>query len=145
MTHSERATALVEEFEGRELTAYQDGNGIWTIAYGRTGAGVVQGLTCTAAQASWWLDTDLGVADAALGRLVKVPVNQNQYDALISLVYNIGQGNFEHSSCLKALNARNYAEACRAIGMWDQVAGRVSDGLVRRRTAEQTLFMEVAA
>jgi lysozyme len=133
---------LVEEFEGRRLAAYRDGNGIWTIGCGHTGAGVVEGLTCTQAEADAWLNQDLGVADEALDRLVKVPVNQNQYDALVSLVYNIGQGNFAHSSCLKALNARNYAEAARAIGMWDLVAGQVSDGLKRRRTAEQRMFME---
>jgi lysozyme len=141
MTHSENATKLVQGFEDCRLSAYKDGNGIWTIGYGHTGPAVVEGLTCTQAMADEWLNQDLAVADAAIARLVKMALNQNQYDALVSLIFNIGQGHFATSTCLRQLNQGNAVAACQAMGMWNMVAGQVSDGLVRRRAAEQKLFM----
>lgn len=145
MTHSANATKLVEEFENCRLVAYQDENGIWTIGWGHTGPGVVEGLTCTQAQADAWQDEDLAVADAAIARLVRMALNQNQYDALASLIYNIGQGHFATSTCLRELNQGNAVGACAAIAMWNKAAGKVSKGLVRRRAAEQTLFRKAAA
>lgn len=140
MTHSENATKLVARFEGLRLRAYQDGNGIWTIGYGHTGPEAFPGAMITAEQALQLLGMDLGFADSVLARLVKVPINQNQYDALVSLVYNIGEGQFSRSTCLRELNRGNAAAACAAIGMFDIVARHVSPGLVRRRRAEQELF-----
>lgn len=141
MTHSANATKLVKTYEGCSLQAYKDGNGIWTIGYGHTGSAVVQGLSCTQAEAQAWLDQDLATADAAIARLVKSALNQNQHDALVSLVYNIGQGDFAKSTTLRELNQGNAVGACAAIGMWNKVAGQVSRGLSTRRAAEQALFM----
>jgi lysozyme len=141
MTHSANATTLVETFEGCRLVAYQDGNGIWTIGYGHTGPGVVEGLACTLAEAQAWLDQDLATADAAIARLVKMALTQNQWDALVSLVYNIGAGNFAKSTVLRELNQGNAVGASAAIAMWNKVAGQVSRGLATRRAAEQKLFM----
>jgi len=145
VTHSENATLLVEGFEDCVLIAYKDGNGIWTIGWGHTGAAVVEGLTCTQAQADAWQDEDLAVADAAIARLVKMALNQNQHDALVSLIYNIGQGRFAKSSTLRELNWGNAVAACAAMALWNQVAGKVSNGLVRRRAAEQALFRKAVA
>lgn len=145
MTHSENATRLVMTAEGCRLTAYQDENGIWTIGYGHTGPEVVEGLTCTQAQAEAWLDEDLGVADAAIARLVKMALNQNQHDALVDLIFNIGQGHFATSTCLRELNQGNAVGACAAIALWNKAGGKVSPGLVRRRAAEQQLFRKAAA
>jgi lysozyme len=140
MIHSENATKLVETFEGCRLVAYQDGNGIWTIGYGHTGPTVVKGLTCTQAQAQAWLDGDLATADAAIARLVTVTLTQNQWDALVSLVFNIGQGKFARSTVLRQLNQGYPLQASIAIAMWNKVAGQASRGLAVRRAAEQQLF-----
>ena len=148
MTHSQNAVSLACQFEGLRLAAYRDGNGIWTIGYGHT-AGVKEGDTCTTLQANQWLSEDMGVADAALTRLVHVELNQNQWDALCDFVFNIGQGNFAGSSCLAMLNQGDGAGAIRSICYlgddekyhgWIIVAGEASSGLVRRRQAEQALF-----
>lgn len=141
MTHSQNCVDLVSSFEGCSFVAYQDGNGVWTIGYGHT-AGVNPGDTCTRDQAQAWLSEDLQVADNALMQLVDVFLNQNQWDALTSFVFNIGQGHFSHSSCLKDLNSSNMQGAADAILMWKYVAGHVSPGLLRRRTAERALFLK---
>lgn len=143
MKHSEKATSLVMEFEGFSAVAYQDGNDIWTIGFGHTG-GVHPHDTCTLLQAQQWLDADLLVADDAIARLVAVPITQNQWDALTSFVYNIGQGNFSHSTAHTRINQGDLTGACEAIGMWNKVAHEVSAGLNRRRQAEQKLFSEAA-
>lgn len=152
MTHSDACVLLTAQFEGFRPTAYQDGNGIWTLGYGHT-EGVKAGDTCTTTQAQQWLSEDLGVADAALTRLVKVGLDQNQWDALVDLCYNIGQGNFASSTCLSLLNQGDEAGAINSICYWDNdqwhgwviVAGEVSPGLVRRRQAEQALFNKEAS
>jgi lysozyme len=141
MKHSANATRLVAGFEGCALKAYQDGNGIWTIGYGHTGPGAGPGLTCTQEQAEAWLDEDLRTADTAIAQLVKMALTQNQWDALTSFVFNIGQGHFATSTCLRQLNQGNAVGACQAMGMWNKVDGAVSRGLSVRRAAEQKLFM----
>jgi lysozyme len=141
MTHSQAASDLVKQFEGRRLTAYQDGNGIWTIADGHTG-GVKEGDTCTQEQADIWLNEDLAIVDRALNKLVRVELTQNQYDALVSFVYNIGAYHFMFSTCLKDLNDGDLEGAANGILLWNKVAGKVSEGLVRRRAAEKALFEE---
>jgi lysozyme len=152
MTHSNACTLLTAQFESFRPTAYQDGNGIWTLGYGHT-EGVTPDSTCTLAQAINWLSEDLGIADAALNRLVKVPLNQNQWDALCDLCFNIGQGNFAKSTCLTLLNQGDEAGAINSICYYDNdewhgwvmVAGKSSPGLVRRRQAEQAMFSELEA
>lgn len=141
MTHSQACTDLVASFEGCSFVAYQDGNGIWTIGYGHT-KGVKAGDTCTREQALDWQSEDLETADQALESLVKIPINQNQWDGLTSLVFNIGQGNFSRSTCLKDLNAGDIQAAADAMLLWNKVAGKVSSGLVRRRAAERSLFLK---
>lgn len=141
MNHSETCTNLVKSMEGCSFTAYQDGNGVWTLGFGHT-EGVRKGDTCTLDEAIAWLNHDLETADEAVGRLVMVPLTQNQYDALVSLCYNIGQGNFGSSTCRRLLNAGDYAGASDAILMWNKIAHQISPGLVRRRLAEQKLFLE---
>ena len=130
MTHSEKATELVSSFEGFSAVAYLDGNSIPTIGFGHT-ADVKMGDTCTKAQALVWLDEDLKIADGAIFRLVTVPITQNEWDALTSLVYNIGQGDFAKSTVRARINQGDTNGACQAIGMWNKVANRVSAGLVQ--------------
>lgn len=142
MTTSENGRKLIESFEGCVLTAYLDQRGIATCGFGHT-QGVKMGDTCTQMQADAWLEGDLATAESAVNRLVKAALTQNQFDALISLTYNIGQGNFADSTVLKRLNigTPDYAGAADAILMWDKTGGVVNPGLERRRQAEQALFL----
>src|SRR6185503_14307240 len=95
---------LIEEFEGFSPTAYQDQGGKWTCGFGHTGPDVRAGMTCTLAEAQDWLAGDLATAEGAVG-LVKAALRQCQFDALVSLIFNIGQGNFAQSTVLKKLNS----------------------------------------
>lgn len=141
MIHSQDATKFVASFEGCRLKAYQDQGGIWTIGYGHT-LEVKENDICTWASALAMLDTDLDAVDHDIQRLAPVPLMQNQYDALTSLIFNIGAGNFDHSTVLRELIAGNYAEAADAFLMWDKVAGSENKGLQRRRAAERLLFLK---
>lgn len=139
MTASAACRALIESFESCRLKAYQDGRGVWTLGTGHT-KGVCEGDICTFQQANDWLSEDLQEAESAVNRLVTVPLTQNQFDALVSLVFNIGQGNFEGSTVLRRLNQKSYGAAADAFLMWTKIGGQISAGLVRRREAERKLF-----
>jgi lysozyme len=141
MTHSFTCTSLVASSEGCKLTAYLDGNNIPTIGFGHTGKDVHIGLTITLSEATAFLNQDLSMTDVAVTRLVRVGLNQNQFDALVSFVFNIGQGHFNSSTCLKMLNAGKYLEAASHILDWNKVAGKVSSGLMTRRLKERVLFL----
>lgn len=140
MKTSPTGIALIERFEGLRLEAYQDRAGLWTCGYGHT-SGVKSGDTCTSAQADEWLESDVADAERAVNVLVKVPLNQNQFDALVSFTYNLGWSALEGSTLLRILNAGATSLAAREFLKWDHVAGVVSEGLLRRRTAEQELFL----
>ena len=138
---------LVKEFEGLKLTAYADPVGVWTIGYGTTaaaGVGVtpVRGLTITAAQAEMFLHRALDKFAAQITPGIKVPVNENQYGALVSLAYNIGPGAFLRSTLLRKLNAGDYAGAADQFRVWNKAKGKVLKGLTRRREAERALFLK---
>ena len=141
---SERGAALIQEFEGTRLSAYTDpgtGGEPITIGTGHTG-GVKLGDTCTEEQALEWLRVDCVKAERAIDLVVSVPLNQNQRDALISLVYNIGAANFSNSTLLRLLNAGDYESVHNQFKRWNKAGGKVLAGLVRRRAAEASLFAE---
>lgn len=140
---SSRGRDLVESVEGLRLKAYLDGNGIPTIGYGSTG-NVKMGDTITAEQADARLAADLHTAEATVNSAVRIPLNQNQFDALVSFCYNIGQGNFRASTLLKTLNSGDLDGAMNGLMMWVKVAGKFSQGLMNRRTKEKELFMEAS-
>ncbi len=135
---------LIKMFEGLRLEAYVDAVGVWTIGYGHTKT-ARRGMVITEEQAEQLLRQDLGEAEAAVTRLVKVDLNENEFSALASLVFNIGSGNFQRSTVLKRLNAGDKVGAADAIEWWNK--GRVNGvlttlpGLVRRRAAEKALFL----
>lgn len=130
---------LVKRFEGVELKAYLCPANIPTIGYGKT-IGVKLGMTCTQQQADDWLMLDLHKAAAAVRAAVKVPLTQNQFDALTSFVFNVGAGNFKTSTLLKLLNARDYKGAAGQFSRWVHANGKRLRGLVIRRAAEADLF-----
>ena len=138
MQTSATGRRLIEDFEGFSPTAYKDQRGIWTIGYGHT-QGVVEGMVCTLVQADAYLEADLATAEGAVNK-VPAPLNCNQFDALVSLCFNIGSGNFAGSTLLKLLNASDFANAALEFDKWDKSGGQVVAGLLRRRIAETQEF-----
>jgi lysozyme len=94
----------------------------------------------TQAEAEATLCVDLGTAEAAVSRLVSVPLTQGQFDALVSWTFNEGQGRLAGSALLRELNAGDYGAAAAAFAAWDMIAGAPSAGLIARRAAEVALF-----
>ncbi|WP_459661291.1 lysozyme [Acinetobacter calcoaceticus] len=137
---------LISGFEDTRLKAYDDGVGIWTIGIGTTiypnGVKVKQGDTCTLDQAKTYFKHDLGKFEKTVNDYVKVPLTQNQFDALVSLTYNIGSGAFNNSTLLKRLNKSDYQGAADQFLVWNKAGGKVVKGLVRRREAERSLFLK---
>ncbi|GLQ87831.1 glycoside hydrolase family protein [Dyella flagellata] len=137
---SEDGVKMIEGFEGFSATAYPDpgtGGAPWTIGYGHTGA-VVPGQTISQAQAEAYLKQDLASAENAVRRNVRVPLTQHQFDALVSLTYNVGPNGY--SSLLATLNSGDYAAAQGMFGNYVYAAGHVLPGLVNRRAKEAALF-----
>ena len=137
------ARQILKLSEGLRLTAYPDPGSRdgtpWTIGYGHT-KGVRKGQTITKRQAEEFLTQDLKVYEDAVNRLVKVPLTQNQFDALLSFVYNIGIGAFTHSTLLRVLNRGEYALASKQFPRWNKNDGKEMVGLTNRRAEEKALF-----
>lgn len=132
---------LIKEFEGFRNVAYQDVVGVWSIGYGFT-EGVKPGQRMTLGQASARLATELARYEAAVLAACKVPPNQNQFDAICSLAWNIGTGAIARSSVIKAHNRGDFQSAARAFGLWNKAGGREWPGLTRRRAAEAALYLK---
>lgn len=131
--------ALIRSFESLALTAYLCPAGVWTIGYGSTGAHVKSGLTITAARAEELLTEDLDRFERCL--TVQVPTaTQNQYDAMMSLAFNIGTTNFTASTLLRKHRAANTVGAAAEFARWNKSKGKVLAGLTRRRAAEAALY-----
>jgi lysozyme len=145
LTYGKDGLALTEQFEGCELTAYQDQVGVWTIGYGHTGSGVVSGLTITQDQAVALLMSDVAAAAAYVNATVQVALQQAEFDALVDFVFNLGRGAFAGSTLLKHLNAGQFDAAATQFDLWDHAGGQVVAGLLRRRQAETALFQQGAS
>ncbi len=131
---------LIMKFEGCELRAYLCPAQVWTIGYGTT-EGVRPGQTITQAQAELLLARDLKRFEDAVNELVKVPISQNQFDALVSFAYNCGVAALAGSTLLRKVNERRFTEAAAQFQRWNKGGGKVLTGLVRRRDAEAKLFL----
>lgn len=131
---------LIQSFESLRLQAYPDQRGIMTIGWGHTG-GVVEYQTCTPAEADEWFVQDTQTACNAVMRTVDVPMTQNQFDALVSFTFNVGQGSEAHSTLVKLLNTSRIQEAADQFLVWNHVNGVPNAGLTRRRKAERALFL----
>lgn len=140
---------LIKEFEGFRAKAYPDpatGGEPITIGYGttaRAGVGVKPylGMVITQDDAERYLQLAVQKFAAQVEAMIRVPVSENQFGAIVSLAYNIGTGALSSSTVLKRLNAGDYAGAADAILMWDKAGGKVMKGLQRRRNAERALFL----
>ena len=136
---------LICGFEGKRLAAYDDGVGVWTIGFGTTvypnGIKVMKGDTCTEAQAKTYMAHDLKKFEATVNKAVTVQLNQNQFDALLSLAYNIGASAFSQSTLVKKLNANDIRGAADQFDVWVNAGGKRMQGLVNRRAREKALFI----
>jgi lysozyme len=140
MITSDKGVALIQDSEGLRLTAYKDAVGIPTIGWGHTGD-VKMGTTITRAEAERILREDLHDFERAVTRLVKVPLTQNQFDALVCFSFNVGAKALENSTLLRLLNAGNKVGAASQFANWNKAGGKVLPGLVTRRAAEAKLFL----
>jgi len=150
---NEAGLQLIEGFEKLMLTAYKPvPTDPWTIGWGHAGEDVQEGMTITEAEADRLLLHDLDDAERIVVAYVTVPLNDNQFSALVSFVFNVGPGRAGEksgfvylkeggtSSMLKLLNAGNYHDASRQFPLWNRAGGKVLAGLTNRRLAEQALF-----
>jgi GH24 family phage-related lysozyme (muramidase) len=137
---------LIKFFEGFRQDAYQDVVGIWTIGYGTIrypdGTPVKKGDHCSLEQAEHYLAHELGKFEDQINKLVKVQLNQNQFDALACFCYNVGGGAFAKSTLLKKLNAQDYPGAAQQFLVWNKAGGKPVAGLTKRRQAESNLFQK---
>lgn len=137
---------FIHRWEGLRLKAYQDIAGIWTIGYGTT-KNVKPGMVITKEQAEQFFRKDIKWVENAINTQVKVRLNQNQFDALASLIYNIGAGAFGRSTLLKRLNAGLYQEAADQFLVWNKARNprtgqlEFSRGLMNRREDERKKFL----
>jgi lysozyme len=141
MVFSKDGLALLKKSEGFRGRTYLDVNGLATIGFGHRQMhpnSFPDGLT--EPQAEHILSCDVDDAEAAAERLVKVPLTQGQFDALVDFVFNLGQGRLETSTLLKDLNAGLYESAGRQLLTWDHAAGREIAALKARREAEFDLW-----
>lgn len=145
MQTSDKGIALIKQFEGCKLKAYQDSVGVWTIGYGWTqpvdGKPIRAGMTIKQETAERLLKTGLVSYESDVSRLVKVGLTQGQFDALVSFTYNLGTRSLSTSTLLRKLNAGDYAGAADEFLRWNKAGGKVLNGLTRRREAERALFL----
>ena len=139
MRTSEAGILLIKSFEGCRTVAYQDAVGVWTIGYGHT-IDVKEGMSITQHQCDVMLEVDIETYENYVNKYVIVSLTQNQFDALVSWVYNLGPTNLRNSTMLKVLNAGNYNEVPYQMKRWNRAGGKVLKGLVVRRKAEAELF-----
>jgi lysozyme len=132
--------ALIKSFEQCRLQAFKPiPTDPWTIGWGRA-HGVSEGETCTQDVADRMLAEDLRHSEDAVNRLVKIKPTANQFDALVSFVYNVGEAAFEDSTLLRNLNIYAFEAAAAQFARWNKSKGVVLNGLTRRRDAERRLF-----
>lgn len=141
MKTSKNGINLIKKYEGCRLTAYKCPANVWTIGYGHT-KGVKQGMKITNAQAETYLKQDLVTYENAVNKYVKVSINQNQFDALVSFSFNCGTGALKTSTLLKKLNKKDYSGAANEFLKWNKSNGKVLNGLTKRRKEERTLFLK---
>ena len=145
MELSDNGIALIVSFEGLALVPYNDSRNFATIGIGHLlhKSPVTTSDACISQQEAYALfrqDADWAVR--CINLLVKVPLTQNQFDALVSWEFNLGEGTLEHSMVLELLNQGNYKEASQHMLLYNEAGGHVLPGLVRRRGAEVALFLK---
>lgn len=148
MKISEAGLNLIKEFEGYhaklpmgDCRAYRCPAGVWTIGWGCT-ENVKPGMIWTKKEAEEALLKEISKHETAVELMVKAPITQNMFDALVSFSYNCGSGALRKSTIMKRLNEKHYTAAAKAFSMWVKGGGRVLPGLVKRRAMEAALFLK---
>lgn len=133
---------FIKNYEGLRLKAYKvlDSEKYYTIGYGHYGADVRFGQEITKARADELFKQDVSRFEKAVNRLVKVDLNQNQFNALVSFAYNVGEGALASSTLLEKLNRGDYKGASAEFPRWNKSGGKVLAGLTKRREKERKLF-----
>jgi lysozyme len=131
--------AFLRAWEGLRLKAYDDGGGVWTIGYGHT-KDVRKGDTCTREQAEKWLAEEVSEFATGVDAVIHVATEQHEFDACVSLAYNIGLAAFRDSTLLRKLNENLFESAKEQFGRWVFDNGKRIAGLVSRRAAEREMF-----
>jgi len=154
MKMSENGLELLKEWEGFKLRMYKDSAGLPTIGVGHlitkseqaSGQITIEGVAVAYAngltdqQVLDLLSQDVKPAEQAVTNGVKVALNQNQFDALVSFTFNVGNGAFNGSTLLKVLNQGNYSQVPDQLRRWNKAGGQVVQGLVNRRQNEINLW-----
>lgn len=148
---SQAGLELIKKFEGLHklrkdgmVVPYLDPVGILTIGYGHTnhqGRKFDKFTVWTKQEAEEALREDLKIHEDIVKSLVKVPITQGQFDALVSFCFNLGGGNLSRSTLLRKLNAGDYLGAANEFPRWNRAGGKILPGLVKRREAEKNLFL----
>ncbi len=135
----------IKRREGLRLTAYQDSAGVWTVGYGHTGK-VFPGDVITQTDAAHFLREDVRWAETTISANVKVPLTQNQFDALVSWSFNVGVHNTIESTLVRRLNAGDYGAVASELMRWVKITnpktGKLvfNQGLQNRRMSEVEQF-----
>ncbi len=140
MQVSKRGLDLIKKYEGFSPIAYLCPANVWTIGYGHTG-GVQQGDVITSEDAEELLKLDVAKFGQWVLKLIKVPLNQKEFDALVSFTFNLGAGALQRSTLRMKLNRGEYEEAADEFLKWVRAGGKVMPGLINRRNAERSLFL----
>jgi lysozyme len=143
MRTSQRGIAFIASHEGLRLTAYKPvaAERYYTIGYGHYGSDVKRGMRITKSRALELLRRDVRSAENAVNKYVKVGLNQNRFDALVSFCFNVGVGNFKDSTLVRLLNKKQYSQVDNQLMRWVRgEGGRVLAGLQKRRRDEARLF-----
>ena len=143
---SERGIELLTEHEGFRPVMYKDSAGLPTIGYGTLIDTAEEQYLMTAniskEQGKQLLKRDVAKFERTINGAIKVAINQNQFDALLSFVYNVGSGNFLRSTLLKLINANAPKERIVVeFKKWKRAGGRILKGIVKRRAQEALLFI----
>jgi lysozyme len=141
MKASGNAIALIKEFEGCRYRAYDCPAGVCTIGYGHT-EGVYSGMTISQDDADRFLAQDIEKVEKAINQSILVKLNQNQFDALVSFVFNIGISAFYKSTLLQKLNLGAFRVIPYEMNRWCNIKGKFSKGLQNRRNREVALFQK---
>lgn len=136
MKISERGLAIIKTSEGCKLKAYLCPAKVLTIGYGHTGSDVFEGQEIDQAEADLLLRRDVAQFERCITKSCPGPTTQSQFDAMVSLAFNIGEGAFRRSSVCRLHNAGKFPEAQQAFALWNKAGGKVVGGLVTRRARE---------
>ena len=142
MKISEDGLELIKKFEGCETSAYQDSVGVWTIGFGHT-KDVEEGQTCSIEDAESMLADEMDEYEGYINDMVRVDLQQHEFDSLVAWVYNLGPTNLGESTMLKVLNGGQFDRVPNEMNRWTRAGGEILEGLVRRRQAESLMFQNL--